>query len=355
MELSLSKLPWWGQIGAFVVVCAGAAYGFCHFYVSEMQADVNLRHARLTTLRSDIARGVATARRLREFETQVAQLEQRLDTLKQVLPEEKDVADILRRIQGLATQSNLSIQRFTPQPTVQQALHAEIPYRLQAEGTYHDLGLFFDRISKFPRIISVSEISVRSKTPPEAGATITAECIATTFVLQEASVAQGKGARVVPKQPAVLLLSAVRAASAQQPTARPGQTPKPAQPPQDKPVVQPGYAYDPAGRRDPFVSPLGRGEETRPTAARPPGLSGLLIGEVTVKGVLRDRTEFLAMLQAPDNKTYTVRVGAKLLDGSVKSINQDQVVFSQEVNDPLSLVKQREVPKPVRQAEGRGE
>jgi type IV pilus assembly protein PilO len=202
MELSLSKLPWWGQIGAFVIVCAGATYGFWHFYVSEMSADIRLRQTRLTALRADIARGVATARRLPEFETQVAQLEQRLENLRQVLPEEKDVADILRRIQGLATQSNLSIQRFTPQPPVQQAMHAEIPYRLQAEGTYHNLGLFFDRISKFPRIISVSEISIRAKTPAEPNATITAECVATTFVLQEAAAgAAKKGAKVVPKQP----------------------------------------------------------------------------------------------------------------------------------------------------------
>ena len=202
MELSLSKLPWWGQIGAFVVVCAGATYGFWHFYVSEMSTDISLRQTRLTALRSDIARGVATARRLPEFESQVAQLEQRLENLKQVLPEEKDVADILRRIQGLATQSNLSIQRFTPQAPVQQAMYAEIPYRLQAEGTYHNLGLFFDRISKFPRIISVSEISIRAKTPAEPNATITAECVATTFVLQEAAAGTAKGAaKVVPKQP----------------------------------------------------------------------------------------------------------------------------------------------------------
>ena len=89
-------------------------------------------------------------------------------------------------------------------------------------------------------------------------------------------------------------------------------------------------------------------------AVRPPGLSGLLIGEITVKGVVRDRQGFIAMVQAPDNKTYAVRVGDKLLDGSVKSITQEKVIFSQDVNDPLSLVKQREVPKPVRQTEGRG-
>jgi len=202
MDLSLSKLPWWGQIGAFVVVCGGATYGFWHFYVAEMQADVNIRQTRLTALRGDIARGVTTARRLHEFESQVTELEQRLENLKQVLPEEKDVADILRRIQGLATESNLTIQRFTPQTPVQQALYAEVPYRLQAEGTYHNLGFFFDRIRKFPRIITVSEISIKAKTPTEPNATISAECTATTFVLQEAAADAGKkGAKVVPKQP----------------------------------------------------------------------------------------------------------------------------------------------------------
>ena len=156
---------------------------------------------------------------------------------------------------------------------------------------------------------------------------------------------------------ALLVTSAFGVAAAQAP-AKPT-APKPAAPPaappaQPLPVIEPGYAYQADGRRDPFISLLGRGEQTTSADGPASGLSGLLIGEVTVKGVLRDRSGFMAMLQAPDNKTYVVRVGDKLLDGSVKSISREQVIFSQDVNDPLSLVKQREVPKPVRQAEGRG-
>ena len=200
MELSLSKLPWYGQIGAFVLVCAGATFGFWKFYVTEIQADLDVRQTRLAALRADIARGVAAARSLPKFQQDVSRLEQQLDTLRQVLPEEKDVADILRRIQGLATQSNLTIQRFQPGKVVQQPAYAEIPYKLQAEGTYHNLGYFFDRVSKFPRIISVSEISLKAKTPPEPNATITAECVATTFVLQEGRPA-AKGGKAAPKQP----------------------------------------------------------------------------------------------------------------------------------------------------------
>ena len=203
MQLSLSKLPWHAQIGAFVLVCVGAAVGFRQFYVQDVQADIATRRTRLTTLRADVARGTAAARRLPEFEGQVAQLEGRLESLRAVLPEEKDVADILRRLQALAAQSNLSIQRFTPQPSVQQAMYAEVPFKLQAEGTYHNLGAFFDRISKFPRIINISNITIKSKPQQEDNVTIVAECIATTFVLQQDAGALAKGKAAGPKQPPV--------------------------------------------------------------------------------------------------------------------------------------------------------
>ena len=202
MQLSLSKLPWYAQIGAFVVVCLGAVVGFWYFYVLEVQSDIAIRRTRLTALRGDVTRGVATAKRLPEFEGQVTELEGRLENLRAVLPEEKDVADILRRLQGLAAESSLSIQRFTPQPSVQQAMYAEVPFKLQAEGTYHNLGAFFDRISKFPRIINISSINIKANPKPEPNSTIIAECIATTFVLQE-GVAAGKSKTAVPKQPSI--------------------------------------------------------------------------------------------------------------------------------------------------------
>lgn len=119
------------------------------------------------------------------------------------------------------------------------------------------------------------------------------------------------------------------------------------------PPVNGGYTYDPNGRRDPFVSLLGRGADVNITTAnRPAGLPGVLINEVSVKGIFKSEKGYIGLLQTPDSKTYIVHSGDKLLDGSIKAITQDAVVFSQDVNDPLSLVKQREVRKSIRQ-EGR--
>jgi type IV pilus assembly protein PilO len=201
MQLSLTRLPWYAQIGAFVVVSALAVFGFWKFYVAEIAADVQMRKTRLSALRADVAKGQATAKQLPQFQAQVSELENRLENLRQILPEQKDVADTLRRIETLAAKSNLAIQRFTPGKVVQQKLYAEIPYKLEAEGTYHNLALFFDQISKFPRIINVSEISIKGKSPAEQNRTIAAELVATTFVLQEGAIS-GKGG-TVPKQPSL--------------------------------------------------------------------------------------------------------------------------------------------------------
>jgi type IV pilus assembly protein PilO len=185
MNLSLSKLPWYGQVGVFAVLALAGVGVFWNFYASPAQMSIDARQAQLATIRADIDRGLATARRLPEFRREVAQLEAQLDQLRTILPSERDVADLLRRVQTMATQSNLTIRGFTPQAVATRQLHAEWPIGLQLEGTYHNLGDFLERVSKFPRIINVTGIKIRAKPMPTDASTITAECTATTFVLIE--------------------------------------------------------------------------------------------------------------------------------------------------------------------------
>jgi type IV pilus assembly protein PilP len=164
----------------------------------------------------------------------------------------------------------------------------------------------------------------------------------------------------------VLLFTFAGFAGQAPPPARPqaaAQTPTPAAPaapaapapaataaPAERPDSA-GYSYNREGRRDPFVSLAGRGTDPG-TTTRAAGVRGLLVSEATVKGIMRGGSGYLAMIQAPDKKTYIVRSGERLLDGVVKGITQDTVMFSQEISDPLALVKQRDVPKRMRASEG---
>jgi hypothetical protein len=148
----------------------------------------------------------------------------------------------------------------------------------------------------------------------------------------------------------VVLVSGVALGALQPPPAAPPPPAESQQPPPPPPGGE-GYTYNPAGRRDPFVSLVNRGSDPRATGTRPEGVAGLLVSEVALKGIVRTRGAYLAILQAPNSRTYVVRANDRLFDGMVKSITADGVTFLQEVNDPLSLVKQREVRKTLRPEE----
>lgn len=106
-----------------------------------------------------------------------------------------------------------------------------------------------------------------------------------------------------------------------------------------------GYVYSSQGRRDPFVSLLKPIGPDQGPAKRRPGMEGFLIQEVALKGIVRDRTGYIAILLGTDGKSYFVRNGQRLYDGVVTAIDASSVTFRQEITDPLSTVKSRDVRK----------
>jgi type IV pilus assembly protein PilO len=185
MQLNLTKLPWKVQIGVFVLVSGVLAGAFYYYWAEPMQADMETREKKLAAMKLDINKGNTTARQLPAFRRQVADLQARLESLRAVLPEQKDVGDLLRRIQTLATQANLQIKGFKPAPTVTKQMHAEWPITLELDGTYHNVGRFLDHVANFSRIINVGQLNIKAKEKPTGDSTVTAECVATTFVLFE--------------------------------------------------------------------------------------------------------------------------------------------------------------------------
>jgi Tfp pilus assembly protein PilP len=144
---------------------------------------------------------------------------------------------------------------------------------------------------------------------------------------------------------------AAPAAPAAVPAPAPGAA-TPATPPAKKldlPSPPPNFEYAADGRRDPFISLENRGSTEG--VKRADGVPGMMTNELTVRGIVLTRGEWVAMVSGPDSKVFTVRAGDKLADGTIQSISANSVVILQEVNDPLSLEKLREVRKFLRGGE----
>jgi type IV pilus assembly protein PilO len=201
MDLSLNKLPWYAQVGLFVALAAAGVAAFYYLYAVPAEQALGAQRQRLAALRVDISQGMSIARQLPQFQAQVSELQTRLDGLKAILPEEKDFGDLLRSLQTLAVQSNLTIKLFKPAPVVTKELHAEWPINIELEGTYHNLGLFFDRISRFSRIINIGNIAVKAKDKPDQNTSISVACVATTFVLIDAAKAPAANGAAAPPRP----------------------------------------------------------------------------------------------------------------------------------------------------------
>ena len=112
----------------------------------------------------------------------------------------------------------------------------------------------------------------------------------------------------------------------------------------EEPTTTDAYRYDPQGRRDPFRSLIGPTPKLEP-GQRPAGVPGFLIDEMKLQGIFKTRAGMTAMINGPDNKGYTIKVGDKVLDGEVVRITPTSVVFRQEVNDPTRIERYREVVK----------
>lgn len=146
----------------------------------------------------------------------------------------------------------------------------------------------------------------------------------------------------------VLLIALAAGPALAQPPAAPAVAPHGEAPP--APPVN--YVYAPDGRRDPFVSLVKGGATSsapQPNGqSRPAGLAGVAVEELVVRGVVQSRGGWLAIVASPSGRTYMIRPGDQLLDGLVREIDGRSVVLMQDVSDPLSLAKQREVRKFLR-------
>jgi type IV pilus assembly protein PilO len=100
---------------------------------------------------------------LPRFEKELAQLEAQFKEALALLPNTREIPSLLTNISNLARDCGLEIMLFQPKPEVGESFYAQIPVEMKTIGRYHDLGLFFDRVAKLPRIVNILDIAINKK------------------------------------------------------------------------------------------------------------------------------------------------------------------------------------------------
>ncbi len=178
----MSKLSFGAQILVFAILGA-VLYGvFYWWFYSPMQEEIATKTEQQRVLDAEVQNARTTAARLPEFRREVERKEATLQALSRILPSEKEVDDLMRKVQQLAAESSLDVLRFRPEAMRPQEFYAEFPITLDLDGSYHNLAYFFDRLSRLSRIVNVTNLNVEAKRDPTLSSTISATCTATTYV-----------------------------------------------------------------------------------------------------------------------------------------------------------------------------
>ena len=180
IELKLEDKPWYYALGwglGIGLILAGAVH---YAWFRGLNAQIKTKRADLETLHQEIQKGLAAERKLPQFREEVRRLELELAKLLQVLPSKRNTEELIKRIETLTRQGDFTLKKFTPGEFVPKEFYSEWPIDIQLDGTYHNLALFFDRMSRFSRIINVEDLKVTAVDIPQKS--IGANFVAKTFI-----------------------------------------------------------------------------------------------------------------------------------------------------------------------------
>jgi Tfp pilus assembly protein PilO len=191
----MKNWPWYGYVVLAVLVFALAVL----FYFKPQNDKLKVLTKERVKVEQEVQNLKQKKRELDKIEADIAAMTAKLKTLEVNIPQRKEIADILRQIQALAYDSRLDVLRFAPGTEVNKDFYAEWPIPIQVSGNYHNLGLFFDRLSKFARVFTIENFTIKALTKQTDLNTVSANWTAKTYFFPENMPAPSTPAK---KQPA---------------------------------------------------------------------------------------------------------------------------------------------------------
>lgn len=191
IETGLEGKPWYVSALVAALLLGGLIFGAHAGLLGPMKTDIEKKEAHLAQLEQRISEGRTAAQNLEQFREEVGRLELELDKLLKVLPAQRKTQDLLRRIRTLTEQGDFTLLSFTPRRRSEREFYYIWPIQVRLTGAYHNLALFFDRVSRFSRIINVEELQIKAIPNGGASQTISATFTMTTYLYIDREATEG--------------------------------------------------------------------------------------------------------------------------------------------------------------------
>jgi type IV pilus assembly protein PilO len=188
MAIDLNDKPW------YVAAIVGLVLGVALFFVMQMyvfkpmQTEIEDLRQKIFELEREIEKGRQAERDLPRLQEDIKNYEQELDRLTRILPTRRETPDLIKRLKQLTERGSFRLIQFVPGKQVDKNYYLEWPIEVKLDGSYHELGLFFDRLSQFPRIINVDNLKltpVKARRGEAHNYTIQATFTQRTYVYKE--------------------------------------------------------------------------------------------------------------------------------------------------------------------------
>ena len=186
-----------GVLGLVAIVGGG-----WFLLLSPVQLEVAALEARRQQLATELAQARSQVAELQRFRREVAELQTKLDMLKAKLPTEKETPALYKAVSEAAQGSGLGVSLFQPREPRPKDYVTEIPITITAEGGYHQLGLFFEKVATLERVVKVAEMKLTGLVKGRTA--LRAEMTLATYMYRDAPPPPKPGAPAAPKPAAAL-------------------------------------------------------------------------------------------------------------------------------------------------------
>jgi type IV pilus assembly protein PilO len=178
----LKNLQWYYQL-LLLVVIASVIYGVgvYYFFTSVTRAEVAATNAEVEKLEVQNNAARVATQRINEFRALYATKMVEYEELKVLLPEQREITNVLQGLQDNARDSRMIVMRFSPRDDVQQDVIMAKPVEIEVDSNFNNLRAFFDKMAKLPRIVSVSDFNLNQLETQTAEKTIHARFLLTAY------------------------------------------------------------------------------------------------------------------------------------------------------------------------------